>query len=166
MSRFREPQDPLFVRLNRSAGFDWRLAPYDIALSRAHVRMLSARSILTLDDRDAILGALDTVEGEFTEGRFEFLESDEDIHMAIERRVTAIAGDAGASCTPPGRVTIRSQPIWRSSISAHAAAAAEACSRVERALLEKAERHLDWLLPGYTHLQRAQPVYLSHHLLA
>ncbi|MEI6448030.1 MAG: argininosuccinate lyase [Actinomycetes bacterium] len=166
MSRFREPQDPLFVRLNRSAGFDWRLAPYDIALSRAHVRMLASRGILGIEDRDAILAGLETVELEFTEGRFQFLESDEDIHMAIERRVTAIAGDAGARMH-----TARSRndqvatglALW---IRAHAAAAADACARVEQALLDKAERHLDWVLPGYTHLQRAQPVYLSHHLLA
>lgn len=166
MSRFREPQDPLFVELNSSVGFDWRLAPYDIALSRAHVRMLAAKGILTAEDRDAIHGALDVVESEFEAGEFVFLDSDEDIHMAIERRVTAMVGDSGARIH-----TARSRndqvatglALW---IRAHAAAAAEACAQLESALLTKAESHLDWALPGYTHLQRAQPVYLSHHLLA
>ena len=166
MSRFREPQDPLFTELNSSVGFDWRLAPYDIALSRAHVRMLAAKGILSSEDRDAIHGALDVVEQEFESGAFEFLDTDEDIHMAIERRVTAMAGDAGARIH-----TARSRndqvatglALW---IRAHAGAAAAACSELESVLLSKAESHLDWALPGYTHLQRAQPVYLSHHLLA
>ncbi len=166
MSRFREPQHPLFTELNRSAGFDWRLAPYDIALSRAHVRMLAATGVLSGADRDSIHGALEAVESEFEHGTFEFLDSDEDIHMAIERRVTALVGDAGARIH-----TARSRndqvatglALW---LRAHSAAGAAACARLEAVLLAKAEEHLDWALPGYTHLQRAQPVYLSHHLLA
>jgi len=128
--------------------------------------MLAAQGILTSVDRDSIHGALDAVEAEFEQGKFEFLPADEDIHMAIERRVTALVGDAGARMH-----TARSRndqvatglALW---IRAHGAAAAAACARLERALLAKAEGHLDWALPGYTHLQRAQPVYLSHHLLA
>lgn len=166
MSRFSEPQDPLFTELNSSVGFDWRLAPYDIALSRAHVRMLAAKSIISGEDRDAIHGALDQVELEFTGGTFAFDPGDEDIHMAIERRVTALIGESGARIH-----TARSRndqvatgvALW---IRAHAAAAAAECARLEQAILTKAEAHLDWILPGYTHLQRAQPIYLSHHLLA
>ena len=166
MSRFREPQHPLFTELNRSAGFDWRLAPYDIALSRAHVRMLAATGVLSSADRDAIHEALGAVESEFEHGTFEFLDTDEDIHMAIERRVTALVGHAGARIH-----TARSRndqvatglALW---LRAHSAAGAAACARLEAVLLAKAEEHLDWALPGYTHLQRAQPVYLSHHLLA
>ncbi|MCX6394547.1 MAG: argininosuccinate lyase [Solirubrobacterales bacterium] len=166
MSRFREPQDPLFSRMNSSAGFDWRLAPYDIALSRAHVTMLASRGIIETSDSHAIIGALGTVEAELEGGLFEFLETDEDIHMAIERRVTALIGDAGARMH-----TARSRNdqvatglvLW---IRAHARAAADACGELETVLLALAEGHLDWALPGYTHLQRAQPVYLSHHALA
>ena len=166
MSRFREPQDPLFSRMNSSASFDWRLAPYDIALSRAHVRMLAAKGILSVEDRESIIGALGTVEAELESGTFEFLQSDEDIHMAIERRVTVLIGDAGARMH-----TARSRndqvatglALW---MRAHAREAAEAAQRLESVLLGLAEKHMECPLPGYTHLQRAQPVYLSHHLLA
>jgi argininosuccinate lyase len=152
--------------MNSSAGFDWRLAPYDIALSRAHVRMLASKGILSGEDRESIIAALDQVEGELEDGSFEFLQSDEDIHMAIERRVTGLIGDSGARIH-----TARSRndqvatglALW---IRAHARAAADASKDLEAVLLSVAERHLDWALPGYTHLQRAQPVYLSHHALA
>src|ERR1700709_1124234 len=95
MSRFAEPQDPLFQALNRSLDVDRRLWPYDIAQSRAHAAMLAARQIISADDRDALLLALEEVETELAEGRLPFLESDEDIHMAIERRVTEVAGPVG-----------------------------------------------------------------------
>src|SRR5580692_3500133 len=95
MSRFREPQHPDFQRLNASIDFDRRLWPYDIAQSCAHVRMLAACGIVSEVDRDALLAGLDAVELELREGRFTFQEDDEDIHMAIERRLTEIAGAVG-----------------------------------------------------------------------
>jgi argininosuccinate lyase len=166
MSRFSEPQDPIFRRLNTSLSFDQRLWPYDIQQSRAHARMLAARSIIGEDDRDALLTALATVEAELADGTFAFEENDEDIHMAIERRVTQIAGAAG------GRLhTARSRndqvatdvALFTRDAAGHATRAIDALAA---ALLAAAETHLDWPLPGYTHLQRAQPIYLSHHLLA
>ena len=90
MSRFREPQHPDFQRLNASIGYDQRLWPQDLAQSRAHAKMLAAREIITADDRDALLAGLDAVEVELSEGRFPFEEDDEDIHMAIERRLTEL----------------------------------------------------------------------------
>jgi argininosuccinate lyase len=166
MSRFSEPQDPVFRRLNTSLGFDRRLWPYDIAQSRAHVRMLAAREIIGEDDRDALIAALDAVEAELVEGAFEFSDTDEDIHMAIERRVTEIAGAVGGKLH-----TARSRndqvatdvALFTRDAAGHATRAVDALAR---ALIDAAEAHLDWALPGYTHLQRAQPVYLSHHLLA
>ena len=95
MSRFHEPQHPDFQRLNASIGFDRRLWPQDIAQSRAHARMLAERGIIAAEDRDALLAGLDAVERELSEGRFPFSEDDEDIHMAIERRLTEIAGPVG-----------------------------------------------------------------------
>ncbi|HVE67405.1 MAG TPA: argininosuccinate lyase [Solirubrobacteraceae bacterium] len=166
MSRFAEPQDDAFKALNASIGFDWRLGPYDVAQSRAHVRMLAARDVVSGEDRDALLSALDDVERELDEGRFPFDPDDEDIHMAIERRVTEIAGPAG------GRMhTARSRNDQVATdvamfVRAHAVAARERIEALMGTLAELAERHLDWPMPGYTHLQRAQPVYLSHHLLA
>ena len=166
MSRFAEPQDDAFRALNASIGFDWRLGPYDVAQSRAHVRMLAAREIIGAEDRDALLSALGEVERELDEGRFGFQEDDEDIHMAIERRVTELAGPAG------GRLhTARSRNDQVATdvamfVRAHAMRVRERIEALMGALADLAERHLDWPMPGYTHLQRAQPVYLSHHLLA
>jgi argininosuccinate lyase len=166
VSRFREPQDPAFQALNASISFDRRLWPHDVAQSRAHARMLAARGVIADADRDALLAGLDAVEAELRDGSFVFAPDDEDIHMAIERRLTEIAGPVG------GRLhTARSrndQVATDVALFTRAAAreAVEAVTRLMAALVDAAERHLDWPLPGYTHLQRAQPVYLSHHLLA
>jgi len=166
MSRFSEPQDPIFRRLNTSLSFDQRLWPYDIQGSRAHARMLAARAILSDEERDALLAALDAVEAELAGGTFAFEEDDEDIHMAVERRVTQIAGPVGGKLH-----TARSRndqvatdvALFTRDAAGHATRAIDALAA---ALVAAAEAHLDWPLPGYTHLQRAQPVYLSHHLLA
>ena len=95
MSRFSEPQDPAFQRMNASLAFDQRLWPQDVAQSRAHATMLAARGIIGDDDRDALLAGLDAVERELADGTFPFAPDDEDIHMAIERRLTEIAGPVG-----------------------------------------------------------------------
>jgi argininosuccinate lyase len=95
MSRFSQPQDPIFQQLNASIGFDWRLAPYDVEQSRAHAKMLAARDIITVADRDKLLSGLDRVERELDEGEFPFRDDDEDIHMAVERRLTEIVGPVG-----------------------------------------------------------------------
>jgi argininosuccinate lyase len=166
VSRFREPQDPAFQALNASIDFDRRLWPHDVAQSRAHARMLAARGVLSDEDRDALLAGLDAVEAELREGRFPFAPDDEDIHMAVERRLTELAGPVG------GRLhTARSRNDQVATDIAlftreAALAGVEAVTALMAALVDAAERHLDWPLPGYTHLQRAQPVYLSHHLLA
>jgi argininosuccinate lyase len=166
MSRFREPQHPDFQRMNSSLAFDRRLWPQDLAQSRAHARMLAACGIVSEDDRDALLAGLDAVEVELAEGRFPFEPDDEDIHMAIERRLTELAGPVG------GRLhTARSRNDQVATDLAlyareRADAARVAVSVLMDALLERAGEHQDWPMPGYTHLQRAQPVYLSHHLLA
>jgi argininosuccinate lyase len=166
VSRFREPQDPAFQALNASIDFDRRLWPHDIAQSRAHARMLAAQGIVSAEDRDALLAGLDAVEAELRDGSFPFADDDEDIHMAVERRLTELAGPVG------GRLhTARSRNDQVATDMAlftreAARAGVDAVTELMRALVDAAERHLDWPLPGYTHLQRAQPVYLSHHLLA
>ena len=166
MSRFSEPPEPGFDAINRSLEVDRRLWPYDIRQSRAHVRMLAAREIIPGADAEAILAALDEVHAELAGESFPFEDSDEDIHMAIERRVTELAGPAG------GRMhTARSRNDQVATDLAMFTrdAAAETVLRVEalmRALLQAARGATGATLPGYTHLQRAQPVYLAHHLLA
>jgi argininosuccinate lyase len=166
VSRFSEPQDDAFRALNASIGFDWRLGPYDIAQSRAHVRMLAARGIIEPADRDELLVALDEVERELDEGRFSFAPDDEDIHMAVERRVTEIAGAVGGKLHTARSRNDQVATDVAMFVRAHALRAREALTGLMKALTALAERHLDWPMPGYTHLQRAQPVYLSHHLLA
>jgi argininosuccinate lyase len=167
MSRFHEPQDPIFQRLNASIGFDRRLWPQDVQQSSAHAKMLAARGIITAEDRDALLAGLEQVERELgSPAGFRFEPDDEDIHMAIERRLTEIVGPVG------GRLhTARSrndQVVTDLAMytRAHAAQAQDAITSLMAVLLARAEEHADWPMPGYTHLQRAQPVYLGHHLLA
>ena len=166
MSRFSEPQHPVFRQLNASIGFDWRLGPYDVELSRAHAAMLASRGIITADDRDALLQALDAVERELDAGTFPFAPDDEDVHMAIERRVTELAGPVGGKLHTARSRNDQVATDMALFTRAHAQAAQDGARTLMRALIECAERHLDWPMPGYTHLQRAQPVYLSHHLLA
>ncbi len=166
MSRFAEPQHPVFQRLNASIGFDYRLAPYDIAQSRAHATMLAAQGIIAAADRDALLAGLDRVAAELEDGSFPFRDDDEDIHMAIERRLTELAGPVGGKLHTARSRNDQVATDVAMFTRAHALTALEHLGRLQQVLLELAERHEDWAMPGYTHLQRAQPVYLSHHLLA
>jgi argininosuccinate lyase len=166
MSRFAEPQDPVFREMNTSLGFDRRMWPQDLRGSRAHARMLAARGIIGEDDLEAILRGFAQIEGELREGSFPFGAEDEDIHMAVERRLTELVGDPGARLH-----TARSRndqvatdfALWTAEAAERAIAGIEALMRT---LVDVAEQHRDWPMPAYTHLQRAQPVYLAHHLLA
>jgi len=166
MSRFAEPQHETFRRLNDSIGFDWRLGPYDVEQSRAHASMLAERQIISAEDRDELHRALDQVGRELSDGSFPFADGDEDIHMAIERRVTELAGTAGGRLHTARSRNDQVATDMAMFVRAHAIEAIGAIGALGATLTDLAERHLDWPMPGYTHLQRAQPVYLSHHLLA
>jgi len=166
VSRFHEPQDYYFKLLNTSLGVDRRLWRQDIAQSSAHVRMLADSGIIAADERDVLLEGLRRVRSEFEADCFLFGEDDEDIHMAIERRLTELVGAVGGKLH-----TARSrndQVVTDLAMYARerAQAAQGAVRALMAALLARAEQHADWPMPGYTHLQRAQPVYLGHHLLA
>ena len=95
MSRFSEPNDPVFRQLDSSIGYDRRLGPHDVAQSRAHATMLAAAGIISGADRDALLGGLDRVAEELDGGSFPWHDEDEDVHMAVERRLTEIVGPVG-----------------------------------------------------------------------
>jgi len=166
VSRFDEPQDPVFQKLNASIGFDWRLGPYDVAQSRAHASMLAAQGIIAAEECDALLRALDEVEQELDAGGFAFDADDEDIHMAIERRVTELAGPVGGKLHTARSRNDQVATDMTMFVRAHALGTDDRVTAVMSTLADRAEEHLDWPMPGYTHLQRAQPVYLSHHLLA
>jgi argininosuccinate lyase len=166
MSRFSEPQDPTFQALNSSIAFDWRLAPYDIEQSLAHVRMLGRQGIIGTDDVADLEKALEAVRDEVAAERFEFHPGDEDVHMAIERRVTEIAGPVGGKLHTARSRNDQVATDVAMFVRAHTLTTCDQVTDLMRALVELADRHADWPMPGYTHLQRAQPVYLGHHLLA
>jgi argininosuccinate lyase len=166
MSRFSEPQDPLFAALNTSVGFDFRLAPYDIDQSFAHARMLERSSIIGADDLAAIERGLKQVRDEVDDNSFVIEPGDEDVHMAIERRLTELVGEPGAKLHTARSRNDQVATDVAMLVRAHSLRAQELIRSLMATLVELAERHLDWPMPGYTHLQRAQPVYLSHHLLA
>ena len=128
--------------------------------------MLAAREILSIDDRDALLRGLDAVEDEFERDLFAFEPHDEDIHMAIERRLTEVAGAvAGRLHTARSRndQVVTDLMLYTRERAAHAWMVV---TELMATLLTRADQHADWPMSGYTHLQRAQPVYLGHHLLA
>src|SRR4051794_25676581 len=166
MGRFTSPQDPLFQRLNSSVSFDYRLAPYDLELSGAHARMLASREIISSEDLAAIESGLATIEGEVDDGSFVVDPADEDIHMAIERRLIELIGPVGGKLHTARSRNDQVATDVALFVRAHTLEAKDSLVELMKVLVERAEEHLDWRMPAYTHLQRAQPVYLSHHLLA
>ena len=149
-----------------SLPFDQRLFPDDITGSRAHVRGLGRVGILAPDEVTAILAALDAVETELVDGNFRFVESDEDIHTAVERRVTELAGSAGGKIHTGRSRNDQVATDLRLWCKRKLVSTARDVLGLQRVLLDRADEAGDTYLPGYTHLQRAQPVLLSHHLLA
>ena len=160
-----EPADALLA-FTVSLAYDQRLAPYDLASSRAHVRGLQRVGLLTPEDVAMILAALDRAEEELATGTFVFQPSDEDIHTAIERRVTEIAGAAGARLHTGRSRNDQVSTDLRLFCKDYLKRIANAVTGLQTVLLERAEMAGDAYLPAYTHLQRAQPVLLAHHLLA
>ncbi len=151
-----------------SLPFDRRLFRDDIAGSRAHVRGLGRVGILAEDEVTAVLAALDMVETELGDGTFAFAEGDEDIHTAVERRVTELAGSAGAKIHTGRSRNDQVATDLRLWCKRELLGVAEDVLALQRVLLERATADdvAGAYLPGYTHLQRAQPVLLTHHLLA
>jgi argininosuccinate lyase len=165
-SRFRKDPDPRFWRFNRSIEFDWRLAPYDVDQSLAHARGLQGIDLLTEEEFEDIAAGLERVRKRFTEPGFQFEDADEDVHMAVERllgeEIGPLAGKLHTGRSRNDQVATDVAMV----VQAHSLRAVELLGAVMGRLLEQAEAHKDWPMPGYTHLQRAQPVYLGHHLLA
>ena len=164
--RFAEPVDALVQRFTASVTFDHRLALHDIAGSLAHARMLAASGVLGRRDLVAIERGLVKLRAEIRAGKFAWLVENEDVHYSIERRLTEIAGSAGKRLH-----TARSRNdqvatdvrLWlRDGIDA----IVKKLSALEAALLAQAARHAALVMPGFTHLQVAQPVTFGHHLLA
>ncbi len=149
-----------------SLPFDRALAPDDLAGSRAHVQGLGKAGILGDGEVAQLLDALDTVEDELTGGTFVFAAGDEDVHTAIERRVTELAGDVGAKLHTGRSRNDQVATALRLWCRRSLVDIAEHVLALQDALAQRAREAGDVYLPGYTHLQRAQPVLLAHHLLA
>ena len=160
-----DPADELMA-YTASIGFDVRLAPDDIAGSRAHVQMLGRVGLLTDAEVAEVLAALHQTEAELASGDFVYAPGDEDIHTAIERRVTELAGAAGAKLHTGRSRNDQVATDLRLFTKRELAAIAADVIALQQVLLERAVDVGDAYLPGYTHLQRAQPVLLAHHLLA
>ena len=164
--RFSTSPAEAFERLNASIPFDVRLAPYDIEGSVAHARMLGEVGIVTEEESEELVRGLRAVLDEVESGRFSWALADEDVHTAVERRLREIVGDVALKLhtgrSRNDQVALDLHLFVRDAAGNIRYALLEAM----RALVEVAERHQDLLLPGYTHLQRAQPILLAHHLLA
>jgi argininosuccinate lyase len=164
--RFEGGPAPELLAFSESLSFDRRLAPDDIAGSRAHVRGLIRAEILTPEEGTTVLAALDRVEVEMADGTFAFVPSDEDVHTAVERRVTELAGAAGAKLHTGRSRNDQVATAFRLFTKRELLLVARRVLELQRVLLARAEEAGGAYLPGYTHLQRAQPVLLAHHLLA
>ena len=164
--RFEQELDAIAARFSASVDVDGRLWPQDIDGSIAHARMLADQNILSADDAKQIVAGLGTIRASIERGEFEWDDSKEDVHMNIEAALSSAIGDAG------GRLhTGRSRNdqvatdmrLWTRQACDSVVADIDGLLEV---LADKADGHLDFLMPGYTHLQRAEPVRLAHHLLA
>src|ERR687890_602447 len=164
--RFGASPAEAFERLNASIPFDVRLAPYDIQGSIAHARMLGERGIIPVEEVENLVRGLRSVLEEVWSGRFSWALSDEDVHTAVERRLRELVGDVALKLhtgrSRNDQVALDLRLFVRDAAERIRAALLAAM----RALVEVAEGYKDSVLPGYTHLQRAQPILLSHHLLA
>ena len=152
--------------INKSISFDIALWREDLAGSRAHARMLQACGLLTADDLAAILQGLATVEAEFEAGTFAVLPVDEDIHMAVERRLTDLIGEPGKRLHTARSRNDQVATDTRLYVKRAASALVAQLTRLIVMLAERAESEAETLLPAYTHLQRGMPSTLGHHLLA
>ena len=164
--RFEGEPSAELMAFTQSLSFDRRLWPDDIAGSVAHVLGLAKAQIITDADAASIIEALDRVSIEMSDGTFAYVESDEDIHTAIERRVTELAGATGAKLHTGRSRNDQAATGVRRWMKRELMTIARRIVDLQSVLLDRAQAAGDTYLPGYTHMQRAQPVLLSHHLLA
>ena len=164
--RFEGTPDELMERFNASIGFDWRLWAADIEGSMAYAGALERAGLLTADERGWLIQGLEAVAREFEDGEFEIRPTDEDIHTAVERRLVELVGQVagklhtGRSRNDQVATDLRLYLMWE------IPDLRQRLGELQKAILAKAEQHLEVIMPGYTHLQRAQPVLFSHWLMS
>jgi len=164
--RFAEPLDALTQRFNASVDFDQRLAEFDVQGSLAHARMLARARILSAEDLAAIERGMVAVLDEIRSGRFAWSTAREDVHLNIEHRLTELVGDAGKRLHTARSRNDQVATDLRLWLRAEIDAIGVVLGRVRSGLLDLAEKHAATLMPGFTHLQVAQPVTFGHHLMA
>ncbi len=164
--RFAGGPAKIMEDITPSIDFDKRLAEQDLAGSRAHARMLAVQGIISKDDADAILKGLDAVGREIAEGKFTFKRALEDIHLNIEARLAEIAGPAAGRLHTARSRNDQVVTDFRLWLREACARADDGLNALQRALLAQAERHAATVMPGFTHMQSAQPVTFGHHCLA
>ncbi len=164
--RFTEATDALVERFTTSLPIDQRLFEYDIQGSMAHCQTLEKAKVLSKTECQKLIRGLTRVRSELREGQFPFADSDEDIHMAVERRLTELIGPLGGKLhtgrSRNDQVTLDLRLYLRDQLQVLNGQIQE----VQFAFVQQANQHINTFLPGYTHLQRAQPVSLAHHFLA
>lgn len=164
--RFAMSPAEIMQEINASIGFDKRLAPQDIRGSKAHAQMLAEAGIITKSDAREIAKGLDQIRGEIEAGTFEFSVALEDVHMNVESRLKALIGTAAGRLHTARSRNDQVATDFRLYVRDAIDGIDEALARVQQALAEKAEAHAATVMPGFTHLQPAQPVTFGHHLLA
>jgi len=164
--RFDAPTNAFVEAFNASTHVDARMYAEDIAGSRAHAQMLTQQAILSNDDLDAILKGLDAVEAEIEAGKFEFTIALEDVHMNIEKALTDKIGDAGKRLHTARSRNDQVATDTRLYLRKRTNDLLSRIRTLQSVLVKLAEEHADTIMPGFTHLQTAQPVTLGHHLLA
>ncbi len=164
--RFSEPTDAFVEAFTASVQFDQRMYRQDIEGSRAHARMLNKVGVLSDDDLQSLLQGLDQVEQEIAEGRFEWSVAREDVHMNIEARLTELVGDAGKRLHTGRSRNDQVATDIRLYLREQIGFAIAEIRRLQNGLLDLAEREANTIMPGFTHLQVAQPVTFGHHLMA
>jgi argininosuccinate lyase len=163
--RFSQPAAELAQRYSESVSLDWRLYQHDIAGSIAHASALARARIITTDERQRIENELRAIEKEIESGSFKWDRSLEDVHMNIEAALTKRAGAAGAKLHTARSRNDQIALDLRLYVKAEIGEVSRRLRSLQTALLHLAERHVDVVMPGYTHLQRAQPITFSHYLL-
>jgi argininosuccinate lyase len=164
--RFAAQPDDAMQAINASIDVDKRLWREDIEGSKAHADMLAAQGIITAEDNAAIQAGLDQIAAEMASGAFEFSAELEDIHLNIEARLTERIGEAGKRLHTARSRNDQVATDFKLWVMRAAREAGDGLRALQKALVGRVEAHADWIMPGFTHLQTAQPITLGHHLLA
>ncbi len=165
--RFESGPSPELTALSRSTHFDWRLAPYDLAGSRAHARVLAGAGILTDGDLAALLEGIDSLDADVRSGAFTAQPDDEDVHTALERGLLERLGvELGGRLRAGRSRNDQVATLFKMYLRDHGQQIRSAVTTLVEAIAGQAEANMGAAMPGRTHLQHAQPVLLSHHLLA